>query len=129
MQVRLVDESPGNAEQLWLSIEAPSESLTLRDLIRLRVECEVERYNACLPERYHGLIEVDDRERILQGDRPSPVRPLDTEQQVARAWKSFENNGFFVSINGESIGSLDASVSLTPETDIRFLKLVPLMGG
>lgn len=129
MQVRLVDESPGNAEQLWLSIEAPAERLTLRDLIRLRVECEVERYNACLPERYHGLIEVDGRERILQGDRPSRGKPLDPEQQVARAWKSFERNGFFVSVDGQSVGSLEETIHLAPESDIRFLKLVPLMGG
>jgi len=129
MQVRLVDESPGNAEQLWLSIEAPSERLTLRDLIRLRVECEVERYNACLPERYHGLIELDERERILQGRRPGRIRPLDPDKQVERAWKSFETNGFFVSIDGESIDSLDAQLRITPQSDIRFLKLVPLMGG
>ena len=129
MQVRLVDESPGNAEQLWLSVEAPSERLTLRDLIRLRVECEVERYNARLPERYHGLIEIDERERMLQGDRPSPLEPLDPVQQVERAWKSFERNGFFVSVDGESIGSLDAPLQISAESDIRFLKLVPLMGG
>jgi hypothetical protein len=129
MQVRLVDESPGNAEQLWLSVEAPSERLTLRDLIRVRVECEVERYNACLPERYHGLIEVDERERILQGDRPGRIRPLDPREQVERAWKSFETNGFFVSIDGESVDSLDIQLRITPQSDIRFLKLVPLMGG
>lgn len=129
MQVRLVDESPGNAEQLWLSIEAPSERLTLRDLIRLRVECEVECYNACLPERYHGLIEVDERERILQGDRPSPNKPLEPETQVVRAWKAFDRNGFFVSVDGRSIGSLDETICIAPESDIRFLKLVPLMGG
>ena len=129
MQVRLVDESPGNAEQLWLSIEAPAGRLALRDLIRLRVECEVERYNSCLPERYHGLIQVDERERILRGDRPGPHKPLDPEKQVERAWQSFERNGFFVSVDGRSIGSLDEPIQIGPETDIRFLKLVPLMGG
>ena len=129
MQVRLVDESPGNAEQLWLSIEAPAERLTLRELIRLRVECEVQRYNSCLPERYHGLIEVDERERILQGDHPRPRRPLDPEKQVERAWHSFERNGFFVAVDGEPVGSLDANLKISAESDIRFLKLVPLMGG
>lgn len=129
MQVRLVDESPGNAEQLWLSIEAPTERLTLRDLIRLRVECEVERYNSCLPERYHGLIQVDERERILQGDRSIRRKELDAKKQVERAWKSFETNGFFVSVDGRPVGALDETIQIAPESDIRFLKLVPLMGG
>ena len=128
MQVRLVDEVPGDAEKLWLSIEAPAESLTLRDLIRLRVETEVARYNARRPERYHGLIQIDDRERVLQGDRPGRRR-LDAAMQVELACQAFERNGFFVSVDGHSVGSLDETIEIGPETDIRFLKLVPLMGG
>ncbi len=129
MQVRLVDESPGNAEQLWLSIEAPAERLTLRELIRLRVETEVERYNARLPERYHGLLQIDKRERVLQGERPGPRKRLDPQPQVERAWKAFETNGFFVSVDGRPVDSLDETLELRADSDIRFLKLVPLMGG
>ena len=129
MQVRLVDETPGRVEQLWLSIETPKERLTLRELIRLRVEREVQRYNACRPERYHGLIEVEEAERILQGDRPAPDKALDALEQAERACKSFERHGFFVSVDGRSIGSLDEEILIGPETDIRFLKIVPLMGG
>ncbi|MEZ5391706.1 MAG: hypothetical protein R2724_02255 [Bryobacterales bacterium] len=129
MQVRLVDETPGRVEQLWLSIEAPKERLTLRELIRLRVEREVQRYNACLPERYHGLIEVEQAERILQGDRTAPDKVLDAREQVEKACRSFERHGFFVSVDGRSIGSLEEEILIAPETDIRFLKIVPLMGG
>ncbi len=129
MQVRLVDESPGNSEQLWMSIEAPAERLTLRDLIRLRVESEVQRYNAGSPQRYHGLVQPGEIERILQGDRPGAHKRLDPREQVARACKSFETNGFFVSVNGRPVSSLDEIIQIEPTSDIRFLKLVPLMGG
>jgi hypothetical protein len=129
MQVRLVDESPGNAEQLWMSIEAPAERLTLRELIRLRVESEVARYNTGLPQRYHGLVQPGEVERILQGDRPGGQRKLDSADQLVRACKSFEKNGFFVSVDGRPVGSLDEVIQIGPKTDIRFLKLVPLTGG
>ena len=129
MQLRLVDESPGHAEQLWTSIEAPAESLTLRELIRLRVESEVQRYNTAMPRRYHGLVQPDQVELILQGDRPGAHKPLDAQLQTARAWSAFEKNGFFVSVDGRSIDSLDEVIRISPGSDIRFLKLVPLMGG
>jgi hypothetical protein len=129
MQVRLVDESPGNAEQLWMSIEAPGERLTLQELIRLRVESEVERYNAGVPHRYHGLVQPGEVERILQGDRPGARKPLDAKRQFELACKSFEKNGFFVSVDGRAVDSLDAVIEIKAGTDIRFLKLVPLMGG
>ena len=112
-----------------MSIEAPAERLTLRELIRLRVESEVERYNEGLPRRYRGLVQPDQVERILQGDRPMAHKLLDSRQQVERAWSSFEKNGFFVSVDGRSLGSLDDEIRIQPQTDIRFLKLVPLMGG
>jgi hypothetical protein len=129
MQVRLVDESPGNSEQLWMSIEAPSQHITLRELIRLRVESEVERYNQGSPRRYHGLVQPDEVERILQGDRPRAHKTLDPREQVERAWSSFEKNRFFVSIDGRPVGALDEELRLDASSDIRFLKLLPLIGG
>ena len=63
---------------------------TLRDLIRGRLQQEVERYNQALPETFHGLVQPEESEQILNGFRMKTKRPLDWEVQCRRADSSFE---------------------------------------
>jgi len=103
-------------------------SLTLRELIRLRVQQEVERFNESEFEPFQGLVQPEETERILNGVRP--LRPvLDCEKQFAKAITAFKGNGFLVLIDDCQITELDETIHLTPQTKVTFLRLVPLTGG
>jgi hypothetical protein len=102
---------------------------TLRDLIRGRLQQEVERYNQALPEAFQGLVQPEESEQILNGFRMKTKRPLDWEVQCRRAFSSFEKNGFLVLVDGQQVTELDLPFDLHEDSEIDFIKLVPLVGG
>lgn len=103
--------------------------VTLRDLIRSRLQQEVERYNRSLPETFQGLVQPEESEQILNGFRLKTKRPLDWEMQCRRAYSSFEKNGFLVLVDGKQVTELDERFDLHEDSEIDFIKLVPLIGG
>ena len=103
--------------------------VTLRDLIRGRLQQEVERYNQALPETFQGLVQPEESEQILNGFRLKTRRPLDLDVQCRRAWSSFEKNGFLVLVDGKQVTELDVRFDLHEDSEIDFIKLVPLVGG
>jgi hypothetical protein len=102
---------------------------TLRDLIRGRLQHEVERYNQAFPEIFRGLVQPEESEQILNGFRMKTKRPLDWEMQCRRAYSSFEKNGFLVLVDGNQVTELDSRLDLHEDSEIDFIKLVPLVGG
>ena len=102
---------------------------TLRDLIRTRVREEVARYNAGPGGRFNGLVRPTDAEEDANGYRLRKPRRLDWEQQASVAEEAFGRNGFFVIVGDRQVDDLDEELELTPETEIRFLRLTPLVGG
>ena len=102
-------------------------TLTLRELIRVFVQEEVKRFNESGSEVFRGLVQPDASERILNGVRERPV--LDWEKQFDKAIGAFKGNGFLVLLNERQITDLDETLLLTPQSQLTFLKLVPLMGG
>ena len=102
-------------------------TLTLRELIRVFVQKEVERFNETGSEAFRGLVQPDESERILNGVRERPV--LDWEKQFTKAIAAFKGNGFVVLLDQRQVTDLDEALHLTPQSQLTFLKLVPLMGG
>jgi hypothetical protein len=102
-------------------------TLTLRELIRVFVQEEVKHFNETGSEVFRGLVQPDESERILNGVRERPV--LDWEKQFAKAIAAFKGNGFVVLLDELQITDLDETLHLTPQSQLTFLKLVPLMGG
>jgi len=129
IEVQIVDETTPGAEESRSGLQISSAQLTLRELIRERVRQEVAAYNQHQPEIFRGLVQPEDSERLLNGFRTRTRKPLDWQRQFETAVRTFEQNGIFVLIDGTAIGSLDEAVKLAPGSEIRFLRLVPLMGG
>ena len=102
-------------------------SLTLREIIRLRVHQEVARFNKSDYEMFQGLVQPEESERVLNGVRTRPV--LDAQKQLAKAIAAFKGNGFLVLLNDRQIMDLDEMLHLTAQSKITFLRLVPLVGG
>lgn len=103
--------------------------VTLRELIRGRLRQEVERYNQDLPETFQGLVQPEESEQTLNGFRLKTKRPLDWEVQCRRACSSFEKNGFLVLVDGTQVTELDAPLDLREDSEVEFIKLVPIVGG
>jgi hypothetical protein len=101
--------------------------LTLRELVRLRVEQEVARFNSADYEMFQGLVQPEESERVLNSVRTRPV--LDAQKQLAKAIAAFKGNGFLVLLDDRQIMDLDEVLHLTAQSKITFLRLVPLVGG
>lgn len=114
---------------LEFTLSLPTNQLTIRDLIRQRVEHEVAAYNAQQTEYYQGLVQPTAAEQTLNGYRMSRQRYVDAGAQVGRALAAFERNGFVILIDDRQVERLDDMVILGPATVVTFLKLVPLVGG
>ena len=85
--VQLVDETPGSGgtPKPVLELRLVSEKITARELIRRRVEREVDEYNRRPRRVFVGLVQPTDAERALNGFRMKRPRPLDPEEQVRAA--------------------------------------------
>jgi hypothetical protein len=127
--VTVVDETTaGTRGEAW-HLEIFEETLTLRELIRRRVFQEVAEYNAKQGPVFHGLVRPDDAEVTLNGYKLRTKRRVDPEKQVASALAAFEGNGFVVLVDDRQVEDLDAALALSIDTQVTFLKLVPLVGG
>ncbi len=127
--LRVRDETPTGREVGEFVIPEIDEHCTLRDLIRARVREEVARYNAAPQPIFRGLVQPTDAEVRLNGYHLEVTRKLDWEEQSAVAERAFAHNGFFVLVDGQQVVSLDDGVTLTPATEVAFVRLVPLVGG
>jgi hypothetical protein len=107
----------------------PSNHITVRELIRSRIEHEVAAYNARQGEYFQGLIQPSAAEQTLNGYRMPKQRHIDPAEQVERALAAFERNGFLILIDERQVEQLDDIVILGSTTVATFLKLVPLVGG
>lgn len=105
--------------------------MTARELIRLRVREEVARRCAAPagppPDRFHSL-GWPEPAGAEPGGRCEDRR-LDWERQAAIAERAFERNGFFLLVGDRQVEDLDEMIELTGETELVFVKLVPLAGG
>jgi hypothetical protein len=90
----------------------------------------VAEHNARRPEVFHGLVQPTETERTLNGFRlRAPGQAIDPERQFLSAVEAFGRNGFLVLVGDRQVEELDAELDLRTDTEVCFLKLVPLVGG
>jgi hypothetical protein len=127
LTISLNDETTSGESRSAGIFEFDTASLTLRELIRLRVQQEVTRFNESDFEVFRGLVQPEEPERILNGVRTRPL--LDWQKQFTKAIAAFQGNGFLVLIDDRQIMDLDERLNIIPQSKITFLRLVPLIGG
>lgn len=129
MTIELWDETLPGARASAGTLTFKMKSLTVRDLLRARIQKEVAQYNQTLPEKFLGLVQPEGPELILNGRALPTRRPLSWEAQFDRACSSFKSNGFMVLIDDRQVTELDAPFDVRPDSRVSFVKLVPLVGG
>jgi hypothetical protein len=125
----ITDATPRGERLHSFTLDHLAERLTLREIIRARIWQEVNDYNQREPGVFHGLVQPTIIERVFNGPRRHTPRQIDWEAQFRRACEAFETNGFFVLINDRQAENLDEEFDTNVETEVQFVKLMPLVGG
>lgn len=109
--------------------------VTLREFIEHVVREEVSAFRQRQKQRrlFNVLTagEISDgvaRGRVDSGGRES-VQEVDDEAAVATALQAFEDGLYFIFIDGQQQSDLDATVCITAQSEVTFLRLVALAGG
>jgi len=116
-----------------LVLEYPlEETINIAELIRLKVEEEARRLAAMqtmaqrpaeanLGREYQDL-------SVLGAPTLTP-QPIDLEVEVQKAQQAFAAGKFLILADGQRYTQLDEPVTLTPQSDVKFVRLMPLTGG
>jgi hypothetical protein len=123
------DETIGGELRDALTLEWPTEEITVRELIRERVYQEVKDFNAKGGQVFRGLVQPTDAEQTLNGYKLRAPRMIDWKRQFERAIAAFEVNQVIVLVNDRQAESLDEAIEIGRGTEVTFLKLVLLAGG
>ncbi len=123
------DETASGQKTNTFTLACLTERITVRELIRARIYQEVQDYNQKEPEYFRGLVEPTQAERVLNGYKLKAKRKIDWQEQFQRALESFGRNGFFVLVGNKQAESLEEEFEVKVDTEVAFVKLVPLVGG
>jgi len=129
-----IDQVPGVGTTLGPQLSFEVGRISARDIVRARVELEVERYNNAAEAeapRLVGLVAPPAVELELNGPNrePRPRRKLDAGAQIEVALDAVRRGRVVIMFNGIQVRDLDEALIVTPVSEARFLKLVPLAGG
>lgn len=127
--LKIVDKIPGQGDRPGPELSLASERITAAELIRRRVEAEVEAHNARAGEIFTGLVQPTEAERVLNGFRLKKGRKLNADAQVKTALAAFQRNGFVLLFDDRQVDDPDEVLTVTPNSVALFIKLVPLVGG
>jgi len=127
--LKLIDKTPGKDQSTAWVLKVAESALTAREILRRRVFEEVSRYNARQGEVFQGLVQPTDTERALNGYKLGRPRQLDWQKQFEQALAAFDKRTFLLLVGDRQVEDLDEEFRLAAETEVTFLKLVPLVGG
>jgi hypothetical protein len=82
-----------------------------------------------MPGHFRGLVQPTEAERVLNGYRLRERRKIDWQAQYEKAVKAFQGNGFLILVDERQLTELNEEIELRADSEISFLKLVPLVGG
>jgi hypothetical protein len=129
MTLTITDETALGKLLNQIELEVENEIITVEDLIRLRVENEVNRYNEVCNGSYNGLVQPTDAERALNGFKVKKGTAIDAEKQTYIALKAFNENGYFILVDNRQVGKLHEEILIDKNTTVSFMRLTPLVGG
>ncbi len=129
MLLTIRDETMAGSVTNELTLDVLSETITVRELIRSRVYQEVQDFNTRKPELFQGLVQPSEAEKTLNGYKVRKGREVDFKRQFEAAVQAFEANRVVVLVDNRQAESLEEEIVIAPQTQVSFLKLVPLVGG
>ena len=126
--VRIVDQVPGSGRRESLVLEIAESRISARELLRRRIFEEVARHNAGRAN-FAGLVVPNDHEDDRVEVTGGVPRALDWQRQFEVALHAFDRQRLILLVGRRQLESLEEEIALAPDTEIVFLRLVPLVGG
>lgn len=125
-------DAQGEGEDHSFELTFPSETITVRELIRERVYQEVSdenlRRRAGTAGRFRGLVQPTPEEASLNTPKKGP-REIDWTAQFELATQAFEARRVLVLVGEAQATELDETITIGKGCEVTFLRLVPLVGG
>jgi hypothetical protein len=125
--LKIVDQTLGVHPPITRELRLVSERITLRELLKRRIDEEVAELNAGRDEIKPLVAPAAEQERRLNAEKP--CRIVNPERQLTAAVEAFERRRIVIIVDNRQVLDLDEAIGVTGDTEVRFLKLVPLVGG
>ena len=106
-----------------------ADNLTVRDLIRLRIETEVKDFNVRRPLCFFALVQPEEAEITAKGYRLKTHHDIDWQLQYEAALDAFDKKSFLINIAGKDFQSLDDVIETPDSVEINFVKFNEIIGG
>ncbi|WP_020393716.1 hypothetical protein [Thiolinea disciformis] len=74
-----------------------------------------------------ALIERTVTEQIKQQAKPKTMAKL--PEEIHRAQQAFQENHYFIIADGRQLTTLDETITLRANSEVQFIRLLPLIGG
>jgi hypothetical protein len=105
--ITLYDETTLGEKSPGLTLTIPTQRITARELIRQRIDREVDDYHQNQSQPFQELVQPSDSERLLNGYKLWTARKIDSPlerlhqrvQQFELAIAALANNGFILLVN------------------------------
>ena len=101
--------------------------MTVRELIRQKVNQEVAE---CESHQRPGLSgEYLSPEALVRADGPEALSPGPVDKERERALRAYIARDYMIVISDQRILDPEAVLTLRPDTQVEFIKILPLVGG
>lgn len=134
-QITIKEEVFGTGKINEIPLHFSSERITLSDLIQQKVTTRVEEVNHDIKTKNISPFYKTTQEQVLNQDavqkRFAKLKDgtIDAEKACYEALSGFQRNVFFVILDGKQREDLEEELILTKDSEVRFIQLMPLVGG
>src|SRR5262245_11910582 len=104
--LKIVDQTLGIHPPITRELRLVSERITLRELLKRRIDEEVAALNAGRAE-IRPLVAPTEQERRLNGEKPTHRSVVDPERQLTAAVEAFERTRIVIIVDGRQVLDLD----------------------
>jgi len=123
--ISIKDETPAGDIINEIILKFNNEYISVIELIKARIEAEINRYENNIETYRTGLVLPTNLESRLN----KKSRVIDSEKQLYIALEAFKNNGFILLVDDDQVENLDQKILVDSSTSVSFIKLTPLVGG
>lgn len=128
-RLQMHDEDARGTRLYTQRVAVEGDALSLKDLIKSRVQSEVQRINIQRPICFFSLVKPEEAELTMKGYRMKQHRELNVDGQIQAALDAFRKKSYLVNANGRDCLSLDDVINLSDNTEIVFIKFMEICGG
>ncbi len=127
-----------------IEFSLPVDSISMRDLIARTVELQIAELldkraqsnaqaQALLDKQFIGEDAIAEQAKAgkiaLKKAKLTPDQPIDIEREIGRAIDAFTAKRYKIFIDGRDCTELDECVSFKETVNVKFMRIMPLVGG